>query len=363
MFGAYISCLSDGYYFCNDCAETNTPSNQMSRHHYRKNILFVLYNVVVLIIMVTAIELLLMYLFQKPTLIPDFAIRHFRNLYKYTRSTIQVETACAQYDSQLFYTLKPGNCTFSNVEFVTQVAINQQGLRDSPQSLDNPEIVFLGDSFTMGWGVAQEETFPQLVNILSGKKTLNAGISSYGTAREMILLNRIDTDSMKTLVIQYHANDMEENMTYMNNRYILHVSERKFYDSLCNVCVSSQQYFPGKFIGGIGKYWVKDWINDLPNEERDYRQEAEIFLHIIARETFSPEIQIIVFELGNRNNSNQFAEAVESVIQANDYPSHIERMKILKIADVLSEEDYFILDDHLNPAGHKKIAQLLLSSL
>lgn len=333
------------------------------KHQYRKNILFVLYNLLLLIIMLSAIEMLLIYLFRSPSQIPDFAINHFRDFYKYSRSTIQVETACAQYDPELFYTLRPGNCTFRNVEFVTQVAINQQGLRDSQQSLNNPEIIFLGDSFTMGWGVAQEETFPQLVNILSGKKTLNAGISSYGTAREMILLNRIKTDSMKTLVIQYHENDAEENLKYLNNGYVLRVSERKFYDSLCNACVSTQQYFPGKFIGRIGRYMLKDLVKGLPRDERNYVQEAESFLNIIQRKTFREETRIIVFELGNRSNTDGFAEALQEKIATHSYPPHIESMTILKIAPRLSEEDYFILDDHLNPQGHRKIAQLLLSNI
>lgn len=38
------------------------------------------------------------------------------------------------------------------------------GLRDSNAALNQPEIICIGDSHTMGWGVEQEETFPKLLD-------------------------------------------------------------------------------------------------------------------------------------------------------------------------------------------------------
>lgn len=75
------------------------------------------------------------------------------------RSTIQFEANVSKYDPELFYTLKPGKGRYESFEFDIPLYINSKGLRDDEKSLMKPKIIFLGDSFTMGWGVGQEESF------------------------------------------------------------------------------------------------------------------------------------------------------------------------------------------------------------
>lgn len=52
---------------------------------------------------------------------------------------------------------------YSTSEFETTLAFNSQGLRSSEEALQAPEIIFLGDSVTMGTGVEKNETFAHLV--------------------------------------------------------------------------------------------------------------------------------------------------------------------------------------------------------
>ena len=55
----------------------------------------------------------------------------FQQVYRhFKRSIIQFEPACTQYDPELTYILKPGRCTFANVEFSTELHVNRAGLRD-----------------------------------------------------------------------------------------------------------------------------------------------------------------------------------------------------------------------------------------
>ena len=62
---------------------------------------------------------------------------------KYDRNIIQYLPECAEYDSDLFYTLKKNSsCEFSNREFSNKYNINSIGLRDSEKSLSKPEIIF-----------------------------------------------------------------------------------------------------------------------------------------------------------------------------------------------------------------------------
>jgi hypothetical protein len=62
----------------------------------------------------------------------------------------------------------------------------------------------------MGWGVEQDQSFPQLLEKNSHQTVLNAGMSSYGTAREVQLFNGLNLSSVKTIFLQYHANDYNE---------------------------------------------------------------------------------------------------------------------------------------------------------
>ena len=66
----------------------------------------------------------------------------------------------------------------------------------------------------MGWGVEQDEAFPSVLEELLSRKVLNAAISSYATAREFGMLERIDLSRARYLIIQYASNDFEENLLY-----------------------------------------------------------------------------------------------------------------------------------------------------
>jgi hypothetical protein len=80
------------------------------------------------------------------------------------RSIVQYEPDCFRYDPELTYTLKPeSTCTVVNREHTVEYRANRQGVRDSESALDHPSIVVVGDSQAMGWGVAQSESFPKVL--------------------------------------------------------------------------------------------------------------------------------------------------------------------------------------------------------
>src|SRR5688572_20115164 len=139
-----------------------------------------------------------------PSLIPRFCLATFRKYCNaWDRNIIQFNPAYARYDSLLYYTLRPGTFVFSNREYQVTFDVNSAGLRDSEHALDHPRVISLGDSFAMGWGVEQDQTYAAGVAAKTGLRVLNAGISSYGTAREIALLKRLQTDSVRFLVFQY----------------------------------------------------------------------------------------------------------------------------------------------------------------
>jgi len=130
--------------------------------------------------------------------------RHFN------RALIQFNPECARYDADVTYTLKPPGCTFGNIEFDNAYDVNRMGLRDTEANLAAPDVIVIGDSHAMGWGVNQDQSFPRVLGQKTGLKVLNAAVSSYATVREMRMLDRLDTSHLKVLVIQYDDNDQPE---------------------------------------------------------------------------------------------------------------------------------------------------------
>lgn len=168
-------------------------------------------------------------------------------LYGGDRNIIQFMSCCARYDVSLTYTLKPGEFSFSNIEFKTQYRVNHMGLRDDEESLNRPEIIVLGDSQAMGWGVEQDETFAAIIEQESGLRVLNTGVSSYGTAREILMLQRINTDAAAYIVILYDPTDYVENVKFNDGGGTLETMSKETYDSTVSLYLRQQRYYPGKY--------------------------------------------------------------------------------------------------------------------
>src|SRR3954452_12481906 len=51
------------------------------------------------------------------------------------RKVVQFDPACARYDGELFYTLRPGKCIHAAREFANEYRINSIGVRDTEEAL------------------------------------------------------------------------------------------------------------------------------------------------------------------------------------------------------------------------------------
>src|SRR5262249_40022815 len=64
------------------------------------------------------------------TLFSPQRLNKLQSIYaNWTRHIVQFETACTQFDAEVFYILRPGECRFQNVEFDTVVRVNSVGFR------------------------------------------------------------------------------------------------------------------------------------------------------------------------------------------------------------------------------------------
>ncbi len=318
-------------------------------------------------------ELLLTYLLHHPEKIPNRLRSSFRYYYSESgRNVIQLDPQCSEYDSSLFYTLKrSARFTFSNYEFTDSFITNSSGLRDDENSLLKPEIICLGDSYAMGWGVQQDETFSSILGKQSGYNVLNAAVSSYGTARELKNYYRLDTSNVKYLIIQYCKNDLEENKSYTDSNHNLHISAENVYQSAANLHYWNRYWFPGKHFISFLKLNTRRKLYDINHPGKDSilelakkttQQAAFIFTDMLARSSINfSRIKVFVIDLDGKGMlNNDLIEQVNIIARSPEYRDHFNNnLTMVPVTDLLAESDYYILDPHLRPSGHRKIADRL----
>lgn len=73
-------------------------------------------------------------------------------------------------------------------EYDARTTITDKGHR-IPGTSGNPDVVFLGDSFTYGWGIADADTFVSIYCTRTGRSCANLGVPGTGTAKQ---LNRLE---------------------------------------------------------------------------------------------------------------------------------------------------------------------------
>ncbi|MDA0902371.1 MAG: hypothetical protein O3B09_03060 [Proteobacteria bacterium] len=288
------------------------------------------------------------------------------------RNIIQFQPDCAQYDAQLTYKLKEGSCLFSNREFSVKYDINKMGVRDDNDSLIKPEVIVLGDSFAMGWGVDNDEIFPSLIEKESGLKVLNGGISSYGTARESLLLKKLDVSNLKYLIIQYCDNDDEENSRFINNGFQLDVSSKEKYEEIVDDHHNRFRYKPFYYsyitikslsrpIRRLFKKRAGE-VNLVQSSKRNY-QYAASFINILQKmvPNIGDDVKIISFEMRGANRVNSdFYESMNYLLNQKENANLQDRVVVFDSSKLLTKEDYFTIDDHIRNEGHKKISDKIL---
>ena len=102
------------------------------------------------------------------------------------RNIWQNNSECVEFDKDLIYVPKFKNCSFKNIEFDTNISFDRLGrVSNHPNEEKNKKksIAVIGDSFAMGWGVNDNETFASILENKINKNVYNLAVSSYGTKR------------------------------------------------------------------------------------------------------------------------------------------------------------------------------------
>jgi len=327
---------------------------------------FVAFNAAVAGVIVEALLLLMLHVPGLTGALPRPVRRLVQQIYRhFNRTLIQFDPQCAQYDPGLTYTLKPGSCTFENIEFRTEVHVNRLGLRDDESDLAAPEVIAIGDSHTMGWGVEEAQTFARVLARKTGRKVLNAGISSYGTVREMTLLDRLDVSRLRFLILQYSDNDLLENQTFQARGDQLPITTEAEYDKVRRYYSGQHAYYPGKYVYRLFMKAVRleaPEPDQLPMAPVSATDEARLFVNALAHAGHGQldNVQVIVLEVNEQLQPRRpFIVALEQVKREPANPAFVRGLTTLDLSVLLGPKDFYVLDDHMNPRGHQVVGEAL----
>lgn len=126
------------------------------------------------------------------------------------------------YDPIYGKVLKPNSSVLRTApEFTMRFTTNSSGFR-GPElgSIENGSMLFLGDSFTMGYGVTDGEEYPALVrkelswlDAETRLEIINAGMGNNGNGRPLKFLRRgAGHLNPKLIVVQIHPTDFADNV-------------------------------------------------------------------------------------------------------------------------------------------------------
>ncbi len=283
------------------------------------------------------------------------------------RRVMQFLPDCGRHDPELGYTLNPGTFVYSGREFENRYEINSLGVRDDEESLRAPEIVVLGDSFAVGWGVDREDMFSQILERETGMEVLNTAVPSFGTVREMMILRKVPRERLKFLVIQYCQDDYDENLRFFRNGNRLQVMGEETFRRLTAFHSRPNPYFFGKYLGMKAQKRVDEWGGRLrkrtspPPPEAD---EVDLFLHALLHGGVDLSgVRIVTFEMNGRHQSNAFTLRLREKLRAGSWPEEIRRMTVLDMTERLEDRHFYILDDHLKKEGHAVVARVILETI
>ncbi|MCB0335193.1 MAG: hypothetical protein KDD62_02775, partial [Bdellovibrionales bacterium] len=220
-------------------------------------------------------------------------------------------------------------------------------------------------SYSFGWGVKDQDNYPTLLANSLKTKVLNASVPSYGTEREMRLLETLDSSSAQYLIIQYSGNDVDENRAFIENNYIPVTSSLAEYEQAVTWVAKTRPYYLGKYTKRFLPILWRQVKHTTPSVIEFTNAEGRLFLDVLSAFTdIIEEKKLIVFNLGNQYSLHpSFKQTLTNLLQENPYPEPLKNMIILDFSSSLDANDFFYYDDHLKASGHRKIADELIQTI
>jgi hypothetical protein len=259
-------------------------------------------------------------------------------------------------------------------EFRFEINTNSLGMRDPEPANDVTDgIVLLGDSFTMGYGVGDNEAFPALIRAELMKRgitvpVVNTGLGDNGNGR---WVKFFDHDAAKfrprVVVLQVMANDFDDNLHErlfeLDGRRQLHELPipplsfgRRIQAIVEHIPGASYSYLAG--LSSMGLHAIENRRITPPGSELgDERPGDDLTYALVlnaigkARANGADVIGLLVGVTGQRREKMREIFAARSVTCL-ETPNKADAPSL-----------YFRTDGHWNPSGHRRAAELLLPEI
>lgn len=257
---------------------------------------------------------------------------------------------CITPDPDLIYVPAIGTCAFDDIEFQTTLTFTAEGRATGPKPAGTG-IAVIGDSHAMGWGANDEETFAAQLQALSGRPVYNLGVASYGTARELIRLQKSGVlGKVDTVILQYCNNDKSENLQFDT------ASKQALHDK---VFVPPQTPVPPNRLAQLADGY--GYALAAP-----FRSLSES----LRRKNFEPHYAALMPVLDKHRDLLAGKRVI--IFYANPYGQRYRNfpsgpdatLPNVEFVDLgLTPADHRKLDNHMTPAGHRKAAERLHAHL
>lgn len=259
-------------------------------------------------------------------------------------------------------------------EFDALTTITRDGYR-VPEVQGDPDIVFIGDSFTFGQGLQDDDTFIMQYCNQARLKCMNLGVPGMGTITEVERLQKYLTDykihpkkvylSMLVMTSFLGAgNDLNDNLQTMAQREDDHgdVHEEEPQSGLRQLADTAFKY---SNLARVLKFYfmpaIKNMIVIEPEKDRlqealKLTQEQLAKLDALSKQ-YHFDYKIILFHPVQDISRGSYKETIRQ-IQA------IAPIPVVSSAEILQPDPnqyYFSLDGHFNKQGSQKIVELLKS--
>jgi len=267
------------------------------------------------------------------------------------RNIWQARPDCAQYDEDLVYKPREGTCLFENAEFSTVLSFGKEGRGTDPKP-EGVGIAVVGDSHAMGWGVNDQETFAAELERLSGRPVYNLAVSSYGTARELLRLQKSGLiAAVDTIVIQYCENDLRENIEF---RARPSENTQGIFESLFKAkdrsLLADLRYVLRGYVFTLKVPLVAASRRRYQQESYDFSDHYGPLIATLSKYESLNNKRIIVFY------SNEHGKPFRNFPVGKD-----RQMPHVEFVDVQhGPQDFYLIDGHLTLTGHRSVARQLM---